>query len=321
MSRLAACAALLVSACTTAPHRPERFSWTELAPRTVERHSASDAIGDTARVSPAAGSNGGSGATERTLDLDDLAARPELDADFELGAGFEAVRTSALAPQSTPAQRLRDPEGWFLEVAPSFWITGLDLNLDLKNTPNHIDTDLNMFDDANGGGQIGFDAMRTDWGFWMTASYVRINGNVNSNQGQGALDFENATAEIALTLLWEGPSLEYFLGGRWQWLDMDLRLPNNPQESADTSWFEPFVGARWKNQIGDTVRIYLRGDLGGFGVGSDLTWNLYGMFQFQLSETWSIDVGYRAMATLLDRASFRYDGRITGLLLGGTFYW
>lgn len=48
------------------------------------------------------------------------------------------------------------------------------------------------------------------------------------------------------------------------------------------------MGGRW--------RFTLRGEIGGFGIGSDLTWHALTWFTCQQSERFGWHVGYRAIA-------------------------
>lgn len=45
----------------------------------------------------------------------------------------------------------------------------------------------------------------------------------------------------------------------------------NPDRS--NSWVDPIIGARLSADLSTKVMVNLRGDIGGFGVGSDFTWN------------------------------------------------
>ena len=41
-------------------------------------------------------------------------------------------------------------------------------------------------------------------------------------------------------------------------------------------WFDPIVGARWIEDISRGFILIVRGDVGGFGVGSEMTWQAAG---------------------------------------------
>jgi hypothetical protein len=69
--------------------------------------------------------------------------------------------------------------------------------------------------------------------------------------------------------------------------------------SGALEWVDPFVGLRLRHQLAPGKELQLLGDIGGFGVGSDLTWQLFGGYSFDFS-VWQTTlygvVGYRALA-------------------------
>ncbi len=60
----------------------------------------------------------------------------------------------------------------------------------------------------------------------------------------------------------------------------------------------------------------LYGDVGGFGVSSDLTWQAYGGLGFQLNDWFSAQAGYRYLLEDFDDGSFVYDVALHGPLIG-----
>jgi hypothetical protein len=75
--------------------------------------------------------------------------------------------------------------------------------------------------------------------------------------------------------------------------------------------------------IGERVAFVFRGDIGGFGAGSDFTWNIQTGFGFKFARQWAFLAEYRVMDTDYDKGEgadrFVYDGREHGLLLGVVF--
>jgi hypothetical protein len=58
---------------------------------------------------------------------------------------------------------------------------------------------------------------------------------------------------------------------------------------------DPLVGGRIILPIGKRWSFYARGDVGGFGVGSDLSWNATVAFSVKATEHVSFQFGYRAL--------------------------
>ena len=61
------------------------------------------------------------------------------------------------------------------------------------------------------------------------------------------------------------------------------------------SWIDPLVGVNVLAPLSDRWWIGLRGDVGGFGVGSELTWQAYADIGFRVSNVVSIVDGYHAL--------------------------
>jgi hypothetical protein len=71
--------------------------------------------------------------------------------------------------------------------------------------------------------------------------------------------------------------------------------------------------------------LILRGDIGGFGVGSDLTWNLVGLVDFKPWKHVSLFGGYRALYQDYEDGSgvneFKFDATMHGPILGLNITW
>jgi hypothetical protein len=52
--------------------------------------------------------------------------------------------------------------------------------------------------------------------------------------------------------------------------------------SSTSQWVDPFVGGRFTVPLVGELDLMFRGDIGGFGAGSELAWNLIGGFQYAL---------------------------------------
>jgi opacity protein-like surface antigen len=72
-----------------------------------------------------------------------------------------------------------------------------------------------------------------------------------------------------------------------------------PDKSGAMQWIDPVLGLRLRHQIRPGDEFQLRGDIGGFGVGSKFSWQLAGGYSHDTKiGDWTITntVGYRALA-------------------------
>jgi hypothetical protein len=76
--------------------------------------------------------------------------------------------------------------------------------------------------------------------------------------------------------------------------DLELRVLNQTRSaSSGADWVDPLVGLEYRTPVGGKWDFSLRGDVGGFGVGSDLTMHGWAKFVRRNSDTFSWYVGYR----------------------------
>ena len=105
--------------------------------------------------------------------------------------------------------------------------------------------------------------------------------------------------------------LEAGLGGRLNNLQagIDVRrnvLPAGTEAvtgSASKTWFDPIIIARINTDIRDKWLFQFRGDVGGFGVGSDLTWQLQAYAGYRFSKVFQLTAGYRILSIDYDKGA------------------
>jgi len=109
---------------------------------------------------------------------------------------------------------------------------------------------------------------------------------------------------------------------------MDLKLESSgpaPTQKGSQDWVDPIVGLRWFWHFTDKWELWLEGDIGGFGVGSDFTWNAVGMIYYQPWKHVGFLGGYRALYQDYEDGSgsekFAFDATMHGPLLGLNITW
>jgi len=90
------------------------------------------------------------------------------------------------------------------------------------------------------------------------------------------------------------------------------------------SWIDPVVGGRLVQDLTDAWFLILRGDVGGFGVGSSFSWNALGGIGYEVSSLFSVVAQYRALGVDFenDESGFdflSYDTTTHGPLIGFVF--
>ncbi len=177
---------------------------------------------------------------------------------------------------------------------------GESLILPVEANPGDIFSKLKM------GAMLYLEAQTDKWAITSDLVYMNLkqdvtpgtivtSGNVNAKQ-----------------LIWEAaglyritPFLEAGVGGRLNYLETGIDvwrkvIPSGTEEVTGVkskTWFDPVVIARLTTDINDKWLFQFRGDIGGFGVGSDLTWQLHATAGYRFSKLFQMSLGYRILST------------------------
>ena len=77
--------------------------------------------------------------------------------------------------------------------------------------------------------------------------------------------------------------------------------------SRDDYWFDPYVGLRARYNFNNTYYTAVRGEIGGFGVGADLMWEVETVVGINLTRSIFTEIGYRALGGNFEDNGFRFD--------------
>jgi len=192
--------------------------------------------------------------------------------------------------------------------------------------------------------------------FFNDIAYSKLAGSDNFARSGGAAtlagnvssEYQQAIVELGGTYeIWSasrpglGRTAFDVLGGGRYWYqdttviaDVDLSgLPILPgsggrivARSGSVDWIDPFIGARMRAQVAPGQNVTLRGDIGGFDVGSEFTWQLLATYDFQICATdgYVLDgyLGYRALSVDYSEGSgnnrYEFDALLQGPVMGAT---
>ncbi len=227
----------------------------------------------------------------------------------------------------SPAAAQSDSDGWEFTIAPYLWAAGMDGTI----TINRIDADVDVpfsdiLSDLDFAGMLHFDMQSEHWVVTSDLVYVDLGADADVLLGTGSATVTQTLFEVAggyrvsraVTLL---------AGARWVDLDSGLQYVGEIVEErvgGSESWIDPFVGVHLVVPLAKRWWFGVHGDIGGFGIGSDLAWQAYADIGFKASNVVSIILGYRAIDMDYQNESngdfFGYDMLIAGPQLGVAFH-
>lgn len=184
------------------------------------------------------------------------------------------------------------------------------------------------------GGMLYLEANTKKWA--ITSDLVFMNLNEEVTPGKLILSGEVTGKQ----LIWElaglyrvAPYFEIGAGSRMNNVQAGIEasrkvIPAGSEDvSADISktWVDPILITRLTADLKDKWIFQFRGDAGGFGIGSDLTWQLQGYAGYSFSKLFQLSAGYRIISidydkgTDKDRFIFNVDESGPEIKLGFNF--
>ena len=106
------------------------------------------------------------------------------------------------------------------------------------------------------------------------------------------------------------------LGSR---MELNSGLLPGRSEWYSRTWVDPVIGLRTRTNATDWLFLAVRGDIGGFGANSELTWQAFAGAGVQVSRWFALLAGYRAIGYDYDQAGFQYDVVTHGPAFGMKF--
>ena len=162
-------------------------------------------------------------------------------------------------------------------------------------------------------------ARKGNWGFgtdliWMALGTTVRDTDVDFNQG--------AFAFYGLRRLSAAAELTFGLRVNTLQGELTFKGPGITR-NQDQTWVDPIVGVNFQSPTKRRVQLRLYTEVGGFGAGSDFTWQVFPDLSIKLTETASLEFGYRWLdldyATGEGNEQFKYDVLTQGPVLGFGF--
>lgn len=233
------------------------------------------------------------------------------------------------APQTVFAQ----DDDWDVIVAPYIFLASVDGSSTIgRLDPVPLDV---SFDDVLGSlefaGMVHTEAFKGDWGVMSDVFYAKLGENIDTPLG-GIVDAEVEEFEFSAVAVRRfrhaGGWFDAYAGLRLWNVDVDVvaagPLVNTALNRGD-NWADPIIGARVIQEFSHDWSFVLRGDIGGFGLSSDITWQAMAGVLYDISETFSISLQYRAMGVDYENSNvgtpdyFAYDTNTHGPQVGFLF--
>ena len=208
---------------------------------------------------------------------------------------------------------------WHVDWVPFYlWFSGLKGNLGAEGNVVPVDaTFSDIFSQLNIGFMSVLDVRRKRFGVLTDLVFISLSSDQKATP-VGGTAYSGFTANAKT--FWVDPEIYYralekekfsadaVAGVRLWHLNNSLDLFPGTLPAVTVgqtqSWADPVLGARFRLNLNEGWFVSLKGDAGGFGVGSQLTWQVYTGVGKQFKERYSLLLGYRYMDVDYRNAGF-----------------
>jgi len=228
--------------------------------------------------------------------------------------------------QDETTQETQNPS-WEWNLTPYIWMTGMSGDISVLNQTVPLDVSFkDILKNLKMAAMIHTEAKNGKWSVMLDIVYAKLE---SSGEVQGLMNESTITGTVKQTILELGAAysfvevnnftLDALFGVRYYDLKLELDFETINTIKKCFNFTDPYVGVRLKNSW-DKFGVGGRFDLGGFGIGSDISYKYNVYTEYKFSELFQLQFGYQGYTPdYKNGKSFEYNVTSAGFVLGFNF--
>jgi hypothetical protein len=215
---------------------------------------------------------------------------------------------------------------WQFEVSPYLWIAGSSGTISFLDQSANVDA---KFKDILSNLEFGFfmhlEAKKGKWVFFGDISYISVekSGTIEMANTNANIELKQTLAEIGsgynlITTLDNWLIIDALAGLRYFEIDNLINVEQQQTLEKAINVTDPFVGLRFRT-VSDNWINGARLDIGGFGIGSKISWRANLLVGYQFSEVVSATLGYQVYSIDYEKDNFGLNLISSGFATGINF--
>ena len=192
---------------------------------------------------------------------------------------------------------------WHFLIEPYMMFPNMHGTVGLGNLPDASvdETPGDIFSNFQIGVMLYAEAYKGPWTISSDSTYMKLGSDVAGKNG--ILSGDATVKQLAWE--WAGlyklkPWLDAGIGLQLNGINSDLNLVVNAGgmsqrrfRGISQGWVDPSIIARVKLPLSQKLNFQFRGNIGGFGIGSDFYWQTQAYFGYRFSKLFQLSAGYR----------------------------
>ena len=209
--------------------------------------------------------------------------------------------------------------GWNWGVSPYGWMAGMEGDVAIGPVVSHVDESFSdVLENLEFAAMIALDGNNGRWGVMGDLFFASLEDSQNTALGKVKGEVEQlivSAVPYVRVVTCDKMTVDIGVGVRYIDTTVEVSAPaRNVKGSRD--WADPIVMARLHLPVSEKCFLNLTGDIGGFGVESELTWQVVVAAGHSITENVDLLVGYRHLDVDYEDGSFAYDIATSGFGVG-----
>jgi hypothetical protein len=191
------------------------------------------------------------------------------------------------------------PEEWEFAFTPYLWGSGIDGIVGIGSQEADFEVSAkDLLESLDFAFMANFEGRKERWSFSMDFNYTDLGKDVTAENTSipvpEDLRLDMGMAIVAGDVGYQVVNSLDILGGiRRVSGSAGLTVDEGTLADVDGGFTDPIVGARFRRYLSEKLWVNVRGDVGGFGAGSEFSWSVSAVGGFRVSKLISLDFGYR----------------------------
>jgi opacity protein-like surface antigen len=234
--------------------------------------------------------------------------------------------------------RSASSEDWSNTLTPYLWFTAVQGTMVMGTPLGPIGGGVDLGADQvlknlKIAGMLDYRGQNERWAVLADVLYADLSASGSKTQGPFTL---HVTAGEKITILETDvgyritPMFLAFVGARYYGVSVSLDATSDGpiqsrtgSASRSVDWVDPVIGLSAEVPFAEHWSLRLRGDMGGFGVGAQFSWQGVAAVTWQVTKTIEVVGGYKYLREEYENGAgsnyFKYDIAMSGPALGVAF--
>jgi hypothetical protein len=246
-----------------------------------------------------------------------------------------AATLAAVKPGVAQQMETATPPGdrWTVTLAPYLWAASMDGHSAAGGIKSDVDVPLSdLLKDLSFGAMLAVDVRKGRLGVGFNGLFARV--SPDAEVGDVKIDATSDSGQLAIAPFYRLVEWQYGVsasgaplrlavapeaGFRYTYVRTELEIRRGPTVDSSESWIDPLIGSRFGLDLTDRWTLGGEANVGGFGVGSDFTWNAQAFLGYDFTlfgRPTTLLVGYRALYQDYHHGDFEWDVTMQGPVIG-----